>query len=327
LKMATLVTGGTGFVGSNIVRALAEGGHRVVSLDIAPPDDMVLKHLKPWGDRITWLEGDVLDREGMVNATATEGIDKIVHAAAYTGTRQDIKNADSHRFLDINIGGTINLLELARRLSVTRFLFVSSSGVYAGGIRYPDDALREEMRIFPNSLYAITKQTGEQMTERYGHLHGFETVSVRLASPYGPMERVTGHRGVMCLVYDWTRSAVRGEAIDMSRVIDDRDFIYVLDLATAIQKVLDAPALKHDVYNIGCGHRVTPGEMVAAIRQVCPGVTFKGDAPALPSVGLVYGRGPLDMGRLKELGYAPDHDFIAGLKEYMAWREEFPFKD
>ena len=74
------------------------------------------------------------------------------------------------------------------------------------------------MALFPINLYDITKYACEMLSERYGNIHGFETVSVRLSSPYGPMERVTGHRAVMSQVYEWTGSAVRDEAIDFSRV-------------------------------------------------------------------------------------------------------------
>ena len=73
------------------------------------------------------------------------------------------------------------------------------------------------MALFPINLYDITKYACEMLSERYGNLHGFETVSVRLSSPYGPMERVTGHRAVMSQVYEWTGSAMRDEAIDFSR--------------------------------------------------------------------------------------------------------------
>ncbi len=325
--MATLVTGGTGFVGCNIVRVLAARGHQVISLDIAPPDDMVRKYLDPWKGKVTWIQSDILDRSALEEVAASHDIEKIVHAAVYTGTRADIEKSNSHRVVDINISGTINVLDTARRLSVKRFLYVSSGGVYAGK-RLADEPLREEMALFPINLYDISKYACEMLTKRYGDLHGFNTVSVRLSSPYGPMERVTGHRAVMSLVYDWTGRALRSEPIDLSRTTPDRDYTYVLDTATAIATVLDAPSLNHGVYNIGRGRKVTLDEMTTAMKQVYPAVKFIEPSPEVQKAPAPrYGRGPMDISRLRELGYAPEHDIAAGLREYIAWREEFSFRD
>ena len=85
--MTTLVTGGTGFVGSNIVKVLAQRGHKVVSVDIAPPDDMVLRYNNDVADRITWVPGDILDGQTLADAVEGRSIDRVVHAAVYTGTR------------------------------------------------------------------------------------------------------------------------------------------------------------------------------------------------------------------------------------------------
>ena len=325
--MATLVTGGTGFVGSNVVKVLAQRGHDVVSLDIAPPDDMVHKYLDPWKDTVSWVQADILDGETLKEVAASHDIQKIVHAAVYTGTRADIEKMDSHRVVDINTRGTLNLLDLARQLSVKRFLYVSSGGVYAGE-RLANEPLREDMSLFPINLYDITKYACEMLTKRYGDLHGFGTVSVRLSAPYGPMERVTGHRAVMSQVYDWTGRALRGEVIDSSRVTPDRDFTYVMDTATAICTVLDAPTLRHNIYNIGRGRKVSLSEVIAAMKRAYPTVKFAdSEAAADETSAPKYGRGPMDISRLRELGYEPEHDIEAGLREYFAWRKEFSYTD
>ncbi len=325
--MAILVTGGTGFVGCNIVRTLAEGGGRVVSVDVAPAGELARRYVEPWKGAVSWVQCDILDLNALQQALEDHDITKIVHAAVYTGTRADIEKLDTHRIVNINTMGTANLLDLARRRQVERFLYVSSGGVYAGK-RLADEPLREEMALFPINLYDITKYACEMLSKRYGDLHGFQTVSARLSAPYGPMERVTGHRAVMSLVYDWTGRALRGEAIDLSRTTPDRDFTYVQDTAAAIATVLDAPTLKHDVYNIGRGQKVSLDEMTAAMKRAHPGVRFTGETeaserPPAPR----YGRGPMDISRLRELGYAPGHDIESGLKAYLAWRKEFSFLD
>ncbi len=325
--MTTLVTGGTGFVGSNVVKVLAQRGHDVISVDIAPPDDMVRRYTANLDHRISWVGGDILNLDTLSKAVEGRNIDKIVHAAVYTGTRADVEIEDSHRIVDINTRGTLNLLDLARRLAVNRFVYVSSGGVYAGK-RPANEPLREDMALFPINLYDITKYACEMLTERYGNLHDFETVSVRLSAPYGPMERVTGHRAVMSQVYEWTGKAMRGEPIDFSRNTPDRDFTYVVDTASAIAAVLDASSLKHRVYNIARGRKVPIGEMIDAMKRVCPTVTFSGDrAQAENAPQPRYGRGPMDVSRLNDLGFVAEHDIEAGLRKYMGWRTEFGFTD
>ena len=137
-----------------------------------------------------------------------------------------------------------------------------------------NEPLREDMSLFPINLYDITKYACEMLTKRYGDLHGFGTVSVRLSAPYGPMERVTGHRAVNVpgIRLDGTRP--KGETIDSSRVTPDRDFTYVMDTATAICTVLDAPTLKHNIYNIGRGLKVSLSEVIAAMKRAYPTVKF-----------------------------------------------------
>ena len=131
--------------------------------------------------------------------TAASGIDKIIHAAVFTGILPEIERGRSRSIVDINLMGTTNLLELARRQSVDRFVYVSSGSVY-GDAPGLEEVLHEDTPPNPRSLYAIGKYTSELLTRRYGELHGFQTASVRLGGPYGPMERVTGHRANQSLL-------------------------------------------------------------------------------------------------------------------------------
>ena len=114
--MATLVTGGTGFVGSNIVRTLAERGHSVICLDLAAPDELVRGYLEPWMSQVTFVQGDILNQEDLERAAAS-GNDKIVHAAVFTGILPEVERGRSRSIVDINLMGTTDLLELACRLS------------------------------------------------------------------------------------------------------------------------------------------------------------------------------------------------------------------
>ena len=326
--MATLVTGGVGFVGANIVKELARRGHQVVSLDVLPPDALMQGFLGELATRVTFITGDVLDTAGLDALRAAHSIDKVVHAAVFTVNRADLETARSKDILDINLAGTGNLLELARLGGVQRFVYVSSGAAY-GLTREPDQTYNEDDPPQPENLYGITKFASEQLTRRYGQLHGFSTVSLRLSTPYGPMERVTGHRGNMSTPYQWTGQMLRGEPITADRADYGRDYTYVLDTASAVAAVVDAPELPHDLYNITNGQPVTGAEIQQTLAELFPETRLvESDAaePAGSSLGPT--RGPLSGYRLwHDLGWTPQFDLAAGLSDYVQWRRQSGFLD
>ncbi len=325
--MATLVTGGTGFVGANIARELARAGHDVVSYDLAPADGLVEHFVRDCAERILFVTGDILDEEAVAKLGSDFAIDRIVHAAVYTVNQIPLEVERSKAIADINFTGTANLLELARTQAVGRFLYVSSGAAY-GAAAGNDQTLNEDMPVAPNNLYGITKYASELITRRYGELHGLSTASVRLSTPYGPMERVTGHRAVMSVLYEWTRQVVRGEDLLAHDLDEGRDYIYVADVARGIRAVLDAPAVPHDLYNLTTGVWVTFGQIIEALRALSPSTSVierpSGDAP----VHSASPRGPLSGHRLhQDLGWTPSYDLRAALADYLAWRRDSGFVD
>ncbi|MCH8894566.1 MAG: NAD(P)-dependent oxidoreductase, partial [Chloroflexi bacterium] len=289
--MVTLVTGGTGFVGANIVRDLARNGHRVVSFDINGPDRLLQEFMGESAPAVTFVRGDIVDRASVERLGQEHQIEKIVHAAVYTVNREDLETERSRDVIAINLEGTANLLELARTQRVSRFVYVSSGAVYGRALP-GDQTLNEETPPAPENLYGITKFASEMITRRYGELHGISTVSVRLSTPYGPMERVTGHRAVMSVFYDWTGRAVRGESITAEDMDQGRDYTYVADIADGIRTVLDAPSLGHGLYNITTGIWVTYQEILDGVVELSPATQV--DTPAAGSANAgAYSRGPL----------------------------------
>ena len=321
--MATLVTGGTGFVASNIVRELARTGHRVVCLDLNAADRMVEDFVKEVSSNITFVQGNILDKETLARVADEHPINKIVHAAVYTANRRDLETQRSREVVDINVEGTANLLDLARALDVDRFVYVSSGSAY-GTASLSDRTLNEDTPVTPHTLYSITKYASELLTQRYGELHEFSTASVRLSTPYGPMERVTGHRAVMSVFHDWTGQALRGEDIQVDNMDLGRDYTYVSDIADGIRTVLDAPSLPHHLYNLTAGVWLTYRTILAHIQASIPGTKVV-EAPATqgqPEVLDIF-RGPLSGHRLyQDLKWTPKYDLRAGLEDYFRWRRE-----
>ena len=324
--MATLVTGGVGFVGANIVKELARAGHQVVSFDLNGPDRLVEDFVRENAPLVSFAQGDILDWEVVERLGVDHSIDKIVHAAVYTVNRVELETRRSRDVVDINIGGTTNLLELARTLRVDRFIYVSSGAVY-GAAGIGDQTLNEDMPPAPQNLYGITKYASELLTKRYGELHQISTASTRLSTPYGPMERVTGHRAVMSVFYDWTGQVSRGDTIKAEDLDQGRDYTYVADIAYGIRTVLDAPVLPHDLYNVTAGAWVTFREILGALTQISPSTRIvEADAPKGQSQDGGPSRGPLSGHRLfQDFKWTPKYTLRAGLEEYLQWRRDAPY--
>jgi len=317
------VTGGNGFIGSNVVKTLAERGHSIVSFDLLAPDELVKRYLDPWKDQIEYFQGDILEKKDL-KKLAQLGINKIVHAAVFTGVLPKIENSQAGSIVDINVLGTTNLLEFARKVSPKRFLYVSSGAVY-GTQRPTDEILSEESEVKPNNLYSITKYTSELLTERYGELFGFDNVSVRLSGPYGPMEKITGHRENQSLIKTWVEQALRGEAIE----IDNRSLVheatYVTDIAEGIAAVLDSPSLSYAVYNNASGRQSTLGGIIQILEDLYPTVEIR-DVPYSKALASIpKGReNPIDINRLKEdVGFVPKISLNQGLADYLEWYRRY----
>ena len=185
--MDILVTGGAGFIGSHIVERLLQNGHRVVALDNfdgfypRPVKEKNLSLVLASHD-FTLVEGDIRDRDALASLP---DVDTIVHLAALAGVRASIaRPVDYH---DVNVNGTVALLEFAQKRAITRFLFGSSSSVYGNNHKVPFS--EDDPVDYPISPYAATKKAGELSAHTYHYLHGIGVACLRFFTVYGPRQR------------------------------------------------------------------------------------------------------------------------------------------
>jgi len=319
-EMTTLVTGAAGFVGLNIVRRLAAYGVPVLALARRAPDAAMLQFLQPVAAHVRFAEGDVRDRDGMCALVQREGVERIIHGAAITSA--EAERDDPSGFIDVNLGGTINLLEAARQSGVARVVLISSSAVYGA----PTDRtrlIREEDRLQIGGIYAICKQAGEELCRRYGELYGLSAVAGRLGTAYGPMERPTGSRSSMSQVYTLLHAALAQRSLRIYGADRLRDVCYIDDVAEAFCRLALAPRLEHTLYNVSAGTAHSLRDIAQVIATLVPEMRWL-PATTIEEADLVVRppseRGPMSLSRLQhELGFTPRYSLQAGLEHYLEW--------
>jgi nucleoside-diphosphate-sugar epimerase len=320
--VTTLVTGGNGWLPSHVVRRLARAGETVISYDLMEPDDYLREFLGEDITRIVFEPGDVTDRERLREAATRHGVTSIISAAAIT-PRVDREQREPERIIDVNLGGVVNALEVARELpAFRRFVQISSVAVF-GDIPGATE-VDEDSPANATNLYGITKLAGERVALRYGDLFGLDVVAVRPSNVYGPMERFTpGYAGATelreMLRLHFNGQPILVESLDASY----RDWTYAEDVAEGIERAWAAPGpLPRRVFILSSGEQRSVGEVLAAFHQNLPGLEYrvvpKGEANYPVDVGAPR---PLPSNRhaSEDLGWSPRTSFANGMRDYLAW--------
>lgn len=337
--MTLLITGATGFVMSVLARHWLEvdPDSRLVILDAAPLDAAATRYFAPVAKRATVITADVTQPQAWRDTLARHDITHIVHGATVTpvsrGTAAEAKRepeAESPaRIIDINVMGTVAILDWARTLpNLQRFIYVSSGSVYKEhGPDRPGEPLPEDGYVMPRKLYGISKLASELITERYGDLFGLSTTSVRLASVYGTMDRATASRNYRHVPNRIAHMAVEGVKRVLVNTVDAvGDYIHVEDVARAIVSLLHSPRLRYSAYNIAMGHTTTLGDFVSWAAEKFPDFHAEIAAPAAADIlqdpknsdGMW---GAYDIARITtETGWRPRplHDAFHGYMEWIA---------
>ncbi len=318
--MTILVTGAAGFLGVHLVKELAASNHQVIGVDLTMPDDLIWKYLGPLRDRVRYARADV-GVKGSLSDAVDDPVEAVVHAAAITSP-PEIDASHAQCIVDVNVMGTREALRFARTLEIRRFVYLSSSGVY--GESSPTEPVVESGGLQLHSLYAMTKFIAERLVAVESREAGFSAACARPAALYGPMERPTGSRTVMSPMYALVRAAAAKRSVGISRPEVMRDWTYAVDVARGLRLRVEAPVLPYDCYNLSSGTVASLAEVADTLAGIAPGFSWSpADAGQADIEGArISGRGPLDISRLGELGFAPQYALKDGLRETLAWVEQ-----
>ena len=254
-----LVTGGAGFIGSHVAARLLADGHRVRVLDnFSTGSRANLDHGAAHAAHLDVVEGDIRDL-GTVEA-ASRGVDVVFHQAAMRSVPRSVK--DPLGANDNNVTGTLNVLEAARRAGARRVVYASSSSVY--GDR-PDLPKREDQTPAPISPYAVSKAAGEQYAAVWSRLYGVETVGLRYFNVFGPkQDPASEYAAVIPRFILWALQRapleVHGDGTQ------SRDFTYIDNVVEANLLAGRAPGAAGEVFNVGCGSRVSLLAIIASLE-------------------------------------------------------------
>ena len=329
--MTTLVTGAAGFIGSSVAQRLLARGDRVIGIDVVndyyDPQlklDRLARSREAYGDAFRFERVDFADMAALQALLTPLDFDRIVHLGAQAGVRYSIENP--HAYVQANLVGHLNLLEIARHRRVAHMVYASSSSVYGSNKTLP---FRVEDRVdHPISLYAATKKADELMSETYAHLYRLPLTGLRFFTVYGPWGRPD------MAMWLFTKAIFAGQPIQVFNHGDmERDFTYIDDIVSGVVACHDnAPpddgaekaggsVAPHRLYNIGNNNSERLGRMIELIEQACGREAIKTYLPMQDGdVRATYA----DISAIQgDLGFAPSTSIDVGVPAFVDWYRSY----
>ena len=314
MKRNILVTGGAGFIGSHLVdRLIAEGDWRVTVIDdlndFYSPEikrSNIAAHLG--NPDFKFVERDIRVADELKVVFDEDNFDVIVHLAARAGVRPSLK--EPKLYVETNINGTVNLLELAREFGVGQFVFGSSSSVYGINSKVP---FSEDDKIFqPISPYAATKAAGELLCHTYSHLYDIRTVCLRFFTVYGARQRPD------LAIHKFTKLITEGRPI---QVFGDgssrRDYTYIDDIIQGVRASIDYDGSMHEVFNLGESETTELSRLIDLIENAVGNKAIIDRQPIQPGdVPVTFA----DISKARRLlNYDPHTKIETGIPNFVAW--------
>ena len=314
--MTTLITGGAGFIGSHLASALLERGESVLALDNF--NDYYEPAIKRQNaarlsdyERCRIIEGDIRDVELVERLFARHEISKVAHLAAMAGVRASVNQP--RLYMDVNLGGTLTLLEAARQAGIEQFALASTSSVYGETKRLP--FVESDTADRPLAAYPASKRAAEMLAHSYHNLVGMNVTCLRFFNVYGP----AGRPDMMpWRLMEATRTGEQIKLFDGGDI--HRDWTYIDDTVAGLLAALDIP-LGYQIINLGLGEPISLSAFVELIEE------FAGKSINARSVPRPLSDPPItycDNSKARELlGFAPAVSVREGLRRAWAWYADF----
>jgi UDP-glucose 4-epimerase len=268
IRLRVLVTGGAGFIGSNLVDRLVNADHDVIVLDNFSTGRESSLSRSQRCPNFQLARADIRNIPGSF-LKRLKRVDRVVHLAALTSVQESVR--DAVFTTDVNVVGTLNVLEAARVLKAERVVFASSAAVYGTPRTFP---IAENASISPISPYGASKAASELYLGSFEENHGIEAISLRIFNAYGPRQTSGQYAGVISI---FAKRALKGQPL---KIFGDgsqtRDFIYVSDVVDATVAALEKN-LKSRVFNVASGHETSILELARIIQTIVgsqPGLKF-----------------------------------------------------
>jgi len=310
--MRFLVTGGAGFIGSSLADNLLLQGHEVVCLDNF--DNFYDPEIKKENvsNALTYstyrlIDGDIRDKQLLQSVFSENKIDMVIHLAARAGVLPSVQNPEL--YYDVNVMGTLYLLECMQKANVKKLIFASSSSVYGNNKNVP---FSENMVVdYPISPYAASKKAGELLCHTFHHIHGFDIFCLRFFTVYGPRQRPE------MAIHNFVKSIIQGLPImQFGDGNSHRDYTYIDDIITGVTGAIKN--LKgYEIINLGESQTISLKDLISIIESA---VRRKAIIRTVPhqagDVKITYA----DITKAKKmLGYAPTFPIVKGIELFVEW--------
>lgn len=314
--MKVLVTGSAGFIGFHVSQKLLEMGFQVIGMDnFNDYYDVKLKrdrnNILSQHDKYNFYEGDLKDINAIKTLFDNHKIDKVCHLAAQAGVRYSLENP--HAYIQSNIVGFMNLIEMVKEYSVEVFVYASSSSVYGNNKKIPFSV--EDKTDEPISLYAATKKANELMAYTYHHLYGIKCTGLRFFTVYGPWGRPD------MALFRFTQSIINNQPIDVyNNGKMKRNFTYIDDVVNGVVAALEK-AYDYEVFNIGNNKTVELMKFVEVLEN-CLGLEAKKNLLPIQPGDVIETVADID-NTIKLLDFEPKTDIEVGINNFVNWYKQY----
>ena len=306
-----LATGGAGFIGSYLVERLFKDGYDIVCLDNFNDyynPQIKRNNIRPFLRKRNFnlVEADIRDKDVLKRIFEKYKFRKVIHLAAQAGVRLSLKQPNL--YVDVNVNGTLNLLELSKEYKIKNFIFGSSSSVYGATKEIP---FSEEGKLKPISPYGVSKRAGELLCSTYNHLYNLPVTILRFFTVYGPKQRPD------MAIHKFTKLIDEGKEIYLyGNGETSRDYTYISDIVEGIMSALNTD-FNYEIFNLGNSDPTNLSHLISLIEKnlgKSAKIKYLPEQPGDPSITFA------DISKSKGmLNYNPKINMEEGVKIFIEW--------